>query len=99
MPNELLTQSVGDRGATTHWRSAEYAGHGEHLGVVDFHDYVFEATDPVYSEAKIHTSLGIEDNDHATITVWVDNEVELRVICDIFSRLGVVDVEAAKLVA
>jgi hypothetical protein len=50
-PSSGLPQSTDDLSAATHWRSVEYAGHGEHLGVVEFHDYPFETTDLVCNQA------------------------------------------------
>jgi hypothetical protein len=72
-----------------HWTSAEYAGHGEHLGVVDFHDHLFESVDLVCDGL-------IEDEGHTTITVCIKNDAELHAVCDIFSRLGTVDIDEAK---
>src|ERR1700694_5323308 len=55
-PSSALPQSIDDQSAATHWRSAEYAGHGEHLGVVEFHDYLFEL--PIWSATKrLHMPL------------------------------------------
>ena len=98
-PNSELPQSIDDQSAATHWRSAEYAGHGEHLGVVEFHDYLFETTDLVCDQAVACTSGRVEDSDHATLKIYVKDNIELRAVCDIFSRLGTVDIDAAKFVA
>jgi hypothetical protein len=98
-PSSRLPQSIDGQSAATHWRSAEYAGHGEHLGVVEFHDYLFETTDLAYDQAAGYTSGSFEDSDHATLTICVKDNVELHAVCDIFSRLGTVDIDAAKLAA
>lgn len=98
-PSSGLPQLIDSQSAATHWRSAEYAGHGEHLGVVEFHDYLFEATDLACDQATAHTSDSFEDSDHATLKIYVRDNIELRAVCDIFSRLGTVDIDAAKFVA
>jgi hypothetical protein len=94
-----LPQSINDQSAATHWRSAEYAGHGEHLGVVEFHDYLFETTDLAYDQAAAYTSGSVEDGEHATLKIYVKDNIELHAVCDIFSRLGTLDIDAAKLPA
>ena len=98
-PSSALPQSIDNQSAATHWRSAEYAGHGEHLGVVEFHDYLFEATDLVCDQAAAYTSGSFEDSEHATVTICVKDNIELHAVCDIFPRLGTVDIDAAKLAA
>jgi hypothetical protein len=98
-PSSGLPQLIDSQSAATHWRSAEYAGHGEHLGVVEFHDYLFEATDLACDQATAYTSDSFEDSDHATLKIYVRDNIELRAVCDIFSRLGTVDIDAAKFVA
>jgi hypothetical protein len=98
-PSSGLAKALGSPSAATHWRSAEYAGHGEHLGVVEFHDFLFETTDSSCDQAAAYTSGSIEDNDHATLTVSVNDNVELHAVCSIFSRLGTVDIDEAKFAA
>jgi hypothetical protein len=98
-PSSGLPQSIDDLSAATHWRSAEYAGHGEHLGVVEFHDYPFETTDLVCNQAAACTSGSFKDSDHATLTIYVKDNIELHAVCDIFSRLGTVDIDEAKFAA
>ncbi len=98
-PSSGLPQSIDGQSAATHWRSAEYAGHGEHLGVVEFHDYLFETADMAYDQAAAYTSRSFEDSDHATLKICVKDNIELHAVCDIFSRLGTVDIDAAKFAA
>jgi hypothetical protein len=98
-PSSALPQSIDDESAATHWRSAEYAGHGEHLGVVEFHDYLFETTDLVCDQATAYASGSFEYSGRATLTICVKDNVELHAVCDIFSRLGTVDIDAAKFAA
>jgi hypothetical protein len=98
-PSSALPQSIDDQSAATHWRSAEYAGHGEHLGVVEFHDYLFETIDLTCDQAAAYTSGSFEDSEHATLTICVKDNIELHAVCDIFSRLGTVDIDAAKFAA
>jgi hypothetical protein len=98
-PSSALPQSINGQSVATHWRSAEYAGHGEHLGVVEFHDYLFETIDLACDQAAACTSGSFEDSEHATLTICVKDNIELHVVCDIFSRLGTVDTDAAKLAA
>jgi hypothetical protein len=98
-PSGGLAKALGSPSAATHWRSAEYAGHGEHLGVVEFHDFLFETTDSSCDQAAAYTSGSIEDNDHATLTVSVNDNVELHAVCSIFSRLGTGDIDEAKFAA
>jgi hypothetical protein len=99
LPSSGLPQSIDGQSAATQWRSAEYAGHGEHLGVVEFHDYLFETTDLAYDQAAAYTSGSFEDSDHATLKIYVKDNIELHAVCDIFSRLGTVDIDAAKFAA
>src|SRR5260370_17149318 len=96
-PSSGLPQSINDQSAATHWRSPEYAGHGEHLGVVEFHDYLFETTDLAYDQAAAYTSGNFEDSDHATLTICVKANIELHAVCDTFSLLGTFDIHAANL--
>ena len=91
-PSSGFPQSIDSQSAATHWRSAEYAGHGEHLGVVEFHDYLFETTDLGCDQAAAYTSGSFEDSDHATFKIYVKDNIELHAVCDIFSRLGTVDI-------
>jgi hypothetical protein len=42
---------------------------------------------------------GFEDSDHATLRICVKENIELHAVCDIFSRFGTVDIDAAKLAA
>jgi hypothetical protein len=98
-PSSALPQSIDDQSAATHWRSAEYAGHGEHLGVVEFHDSLFETTDLTCDQAAAYTSGSFEYSDHATLKIYVKDNIELHAVCDIFSRLGTVDIDAARFAA
>jgi hypothetical protein len=98
-PSSERPQSIDSQSAAMHWRSAEYAGHGEHLGVVEFHDYLFETTDLVCDHAVAAISGSVEDRDHAILKICVKDNIELRAVCDIFSRLGTVDIDAAKFAA
>jgi hypothetical protein len=98
-PSSGLQQSIDGQSAATHWRSAEYAGHGEHLGVVEFHDYLFETTDLACDQVAAHTSGSFEDSGHATLKIYVKDNIELHAVCDIFSRLGTVDIDAEKFAA
>ena len=98
-PSSELPQTIDGQSTATHWRSAVYAGHGEHLGVVEFHDYLFETTDLVCGQAAAYPSGSFEDSDHATLRICVKDNIELRAVCDIFSRLGTVDIDATKFVA
>jgi hypothetical protein len=50
-------------------------------------------------DALPYTSGSFEDSDHATLTLCVKDGIELHAVCDIFSRLGTVDIDAAKLAA
>ena len=38
---DFHTSQTQSNNAQTQWIAAEYAGHGEHLGVVDTHDYPY----------------------------------------------------------
>jgi hypothetical protein len=98
-PSSGLPQSINDQSAATHWRSAEYAGHGEHLGVVESHDYLFETTHLVCDQAAACTSGNFKDSAHATLTIYVKDNIELHAVCDIFSRLGTLDIDAEKFAA
>jgi hypothetical protein len=66
---------------------------------VEFHHFLFETTDSSCDQAAAYTSVSIEDNDHATLTVSVNDNVELHAVCSIFSRLGTVDIDEAKFAA
>jgi hypothetical protein len=94
-----LAQSIDGRSVATHWRSAEYAGHGEHLGVLEPHDYLFETTDLVCDQAVAYSSASVGDSNHATLNISVEDNLELRTVCDILSRLGTLDIDAANVVA
>lgn len=84
----------------TQWIAAEYAGHGEHLGVVDTHDYPFGLD---VSGDDILPSFGADGGDPdmacgiTRVIVSIRDEAEMRAVCDIFSRLGTddIDVESA----
>jgi len=55
---------------------------------------------PIWSATKrLYASGSFEDSDHATLTIWVKENIELHAVCDIFSRLGTVDIDAAKFAA
>jgi hypothetical protein len=47
----------------------------------------------------LQTPHTFEDSDHATLTICVKDNIELHAVRDIFSRLGTVDIDAAKLAA
>lgn len=98
-PSRSASRSIDGWNAATHWRSAEYAGHGEHLGVVEFHDCLFETIDLVCDQAPSTIPGRHEDSDYATLKICVKDNIELRAVCEIFSRLGTVDIDAAKFVA
>jgi hypothetical protein len=73
-----------------HWRSAEYAGHGEHLGVVDVHDDLFASVEDDLSPGA---GDGFGEHGATVITVSVRDDRELRSVWEIFSRLGSVDLD------
>jgi hypothetical protein len=98
-PGSGSAWSIDGQSAATHWRSAEYAGHGEHLGVLESHDYLFETTNFACDQAAAYTSGSLENSDHAILKICVNDSFELRAVCDIFSRLGMLDIDAAKFVA
>jgi hypothetical protein len=72
---------------------------GAQRQAAQFHDYPFETTDLAYDQAAAYTSGSFEDSDHATLTICVKDNIELHAVCDIFSRLGTLDIDAAKLAA
>jgi hypothetical protein len=72
---------------------------GAQRQAAEFHDYLFETTDLVCDQAAAYTSGNFEDSDHATLTICVKENIELHAVCDIFSRLGTVDIDAAKFAA
>lgn len=80
----------------TQWISAEYAGHGEHLGVVDTHDYPFGLD---VSGDDILPAFGADGGDAdiacgiTRVIVSIHDEAEMRTVCDIFSRLGTDDLD------
>jgi hypothetical protein len=82
--------------AQTQWIAAEYAGHGEHLGVVDTHDYPFGID---VSGDDILPSFGFDGGDAdadcgvTRLIVSIRDEAEMRAVCDIFSRLGTDDID------
>jgi hypothetical protein len=82
--------------AQTQWIAAEYAGHGEHLGVVDTREYPFGVD---ASGDDILPSFGADGGDADTlcgitrVIVSIRDEAEMRAVCDIFSRLGTDDLD------
>ena len=72
---------------------------GAQRQAAEFHDYPFETTDLVCDQAAACTSGSSKDSDHATLTIYVKDNIELHAVCDIFSRLGTLDIDAAKLAA
>jgi hypothetical protein len=56
---------------------------------------------PIWSATKrLHiTSGSFEYSGRATLTICVKDNVKLHAVCDIFSRLGTVDIDAAKFAA
>ncbi|AET93926.1 MULTISPECIES: hypothetical protein [Caballeronia] len=88
--------------AQTQWIAAEYAGHGEHLGVVDTHDYPFGLD---MTGDDILPSFGADggDADEACaitrVIVSIRDEAEMRAVCDIFSRLGTDDIDVESVAA
>jgi hypothetical protein len=94
-----LVMHVRDPGVALHWMTAEYAGHGEHLGVVDSHDYLFDSD---FTDEGMLSSFArdeADDCDFTRVVVGVVDDVEMRSVCDIFSRLGTADVDAEGVVA
>ncbi|SAK46842.1 hypothetical protein AWB79_01177 [Caballeronia hypogeia] len=93
---DFRTQQVQSAASQTQWISAEYAGHGEHLGVVDTHDYPFGLD---VSGDDILPSFGADGGDADTscgitrVIVSIRDEAEMRAVCDIFSRLGTDDID------
>jgi hypothetical protein len=80
----------------TQWITADYAGHGEHLGAVDEHENLFSIE---ASDDDILPSFGRDGGDIDTcvltrVMVSIRDEAEMRAVCDIFSRLGTDDVDA-----
>jgi len=80
------------RSAAAQWRRAEFVGNGVYLCVIEFHEYLFETTDLGCDQAAEYTSGSFEDSDHATFKIYVKDNIELHAVCDIFSRLGTVDI-------
>jgi hypothetical protein len=72
---------------------------GAQRQAAEFHDYPFETTDLAYDQAAAYTSGSFEDSDHATLKIYVKDNIELHAVCDIFSRLGTVDIDAEKFAA
>ncbi|MDR5816860.1 MULTISPECIES: hypothetical protein [unclassified Caballeronia] len=87
---------VQSAAAQNQWISAEYAGHGEHLGVVDTHEYPFGLD---ITGDDILPSFGADGGDADTlcgltrVVVSIRDEAEMRAVCDIFSRLGTDDID------
>jgi len=98
-PTGGFRQSIDDLSIATHWRRPEYAGHGEHLGVLEPHDYLFETADSVCDQAVAYSSASVGDCCHATLKISVKDHLELRAVCDMFSRLGTLDIDATTVVA
>jgi hypothetical protein len=102
-PSNGSLRAIDGKSTATHWRTAEYAGHGEHLGVVESHDYLFETTDFACDQATADSYASafdsFENSDYATVKICVKDSFELRAVCDIFSRLGMLDIDAAECVA
>ncbi|SEB93194.1 hypothetical protein SAMN02787142_0583 [Burkholderia sp. WP9] len=81
------------------WRTAEYAGHGEHLGVMDFHDHLFETVQLPGDGDVPDNGASFDDRSPGNIAVSVKNDHEIRTVREIFSRLGAVDADEPKLTA
>jgi hypothetical protein len=79
-----------------HWTNAEYAGHGEHLGVVDWHDRLFEND---YADNSASRFESDEDLHCARVIVSIADEAQMFAVCDIFCRLGTADVDAQGVIA
>ena len=98
---DFRSSQVQGASSQTQWTAAEYAGHGEHLGVVDTHEYPFGLD---VSGDDILPAFGADGGDvDATcgitrVIVTIRDEAEMRAVCDIFSRLGTddIDVEALR---
>jgi hypothetical protein len=93
---------IQNAGVQTQWIAAEYAGHGEHLGVVDTHDYPFGLD---ITGDDILPSFGADGGDAdavcglTRVVVSIQDETEMRAVCDIFSRLGTDDIDVESAVA
>ncbi|CDY76183.1 hypothetical protein BGLT_05256 [Caballeronia glathei] len=96
---EFLHDAADEPGAWSDWRSAEYAGHGEHLGVVDFHDHLFEAADLARPVPFAQDPDAVDSDSLLAVTVCAKDEAELAMICEVLSRLGAVDVDEARAAA
>lgn len=94
-----VSRNLRDPGVALHWMTAEYAGHGEHLGVVDSHDYLFESDFADEGMLAPFARDEADDCDFTRVVVGVVDDVEMRTVCDIFSRLGTADVDAEGVVA
>jgi hypothetical protein len=81
-----------------HWMNAEYAGHGEHLGVVDWHDSLFENdyAEPASSRFEAEDA---DDLQCMRVIVSIADDTEMSAVCDIFCRLGTADVDAQGVMA
>ena len=55
---------------------------GAQRQAAEFHDYPFETTDLAYDQAAAYTSGSFEDSDHATLTIYVKDNIELHAVCD-----------------
>src|SRR5216684_48982 len=51
---------------------------GAQRQAAEFHDYPFETTDLVCDQAAAYASGSFEDSDHATLTIYVKDNIELR---------------------
>ncbi|SAL67843.1 hypothetical protein [Caballeronia telluris] len=84
----------------THWMNAEYAGHGEHLGVIDWHDSLFDNdhdyADPATSRFEAEIA---DDLQCMRVIVSIADDAEMSEVCDIFCRLGTADVDAQGVMA
>ncbi|SAK47999.1 hypothetical protein AWB77_00992 [Caballeronia fortuita] len=99
---DFHTSQTQSNNAQTQWIAAEYAGHGEHLGVVDTHDYPFGFD---VSSDDILPSFGADGGDAdmacsiTRVIVSIRDEAEMRAVCDIFSRLGTDDIDMESVAA
>ncbi|SAL12185.1 hypothetical protein AWB71_00312 [Caballeronia peredens] len=97
---DFRSSQVESAALQTQWTAAEYAGHGEHLGVVDTHEYPFGLD---VSGDDILPAFGADGGDAdalcgiTRVIVSIRDEAEMRTVCDIFSRLGTddFDIESA----
>jgi hypothetical protein len=93
---DFHASQIQSNNAQTQWIAAEYAGHGEHLGVVDTHDYPYGLD---ASSDDILPSFGADGGDAdlacsvTRVIVSIRDEAEMRAVCDIFSRLGTDDID------